>query len=192
MFYLTAPRHQAIEDFIQAQAGKPFSYQEVGATAETPPRDYTVDHNRIKLGEGLKVFKRASHAIRSWEMFNLSWLSLIDRGTPIVRGETIAVLARHFGFWSLNACRIVYVIDKEDDRHKRFGFAYGTLPDHAERGEERFIVELDQKDNSVSYDILAFSRPNHFLSLVGYPVARLLQKRFARDSKLAMLRSLNR
>jgi len=34
------------------------------------------------------------------------------------------------GVWFLNAARIVYVIDEP----RRFSFAYGTLPGHAERG----------------------------------------------------------
>ena len=48
----------------------------------------------------------------------------------------MAVLARSLGLWWLNACRIVCVID-EDRPVTGFGFAYGTLPDHAESGEER-------------------------------------------------------
>ena len=69
----------------------------------------------------------------------------------------------------------------------RFGFAYGTLPDHAEKGEERFSVEWHHEDNSVWYDILAFSRPNHPLARLGLPLTRRLQRRFARDSKRAMV-----
>jgi len=46
----------------------------------------------------------------------------------------VAILARSIGLWWLNACRIVYVVDKVD----KFGFAYGTLPDHAGSGEERW------------------------------------------------------
>ena len=34
-------------------------------------------------------------------------------------------------------------------------------------------------DDSVCYDILAFSRPNHWLVRLGYPITRRLQKRFA-------------
>lgn len=62
---------------------------------------------------------------------------------------------RHFGFCSLNACRIVYLIDN-DAGTKRFGFAYGTLEEHAERGEERFAVERHQASAKLYYDILAF------------------------------------
>ena len=50
----------------------------------------------------------------------------------------VAILARSIGLWWLNACRIVAVVD-EDGPVKRFGFAYGTLPDHAGSGEERFL-----------------------------------------------------
>jgi len=96
------------------------------------------------------------------------------------------VLAHHLGIWSLNACRIVSVIEEEDER--RFGFIYGTLPDHAERGQEQFTVSWQRSDDSVWYDILAYSRPNQLLSRIGYPITRLLQKRFARDSMRAMKR----
>ncbi len=104
--------------------------------------------------------------------------------TPVAVGRTVAVQARTFGFWSLNACRIVYVID-EDEPVKRFGFAYGTLPDHVERGEERFLIAW-HPDDSVWYDIFAFSRPRHAMVRMGFPVAPRLQRRFARDSLNAM------
>ena len=68
----------------------------------------------------------------------------------------------------------------------RFGFAYGTLPGHAESGEERFLVEWDRADDAVWYDILAFSRPRHPLARLGYPLTRRTQRRFARDSAAAI------
>ncbi len=105
--------------------------------------------------------------------------------TPIETGAIVAVEANTFGFWSLNACRIVYVIDERETTNARFGFAYGTLPDHVECGEERFTVEWNA-DNSVWYDMYAFSRPQHPLVKAGLPVARRLQKRFARDSLAVM------
>jgi hypothetical protein len=46
-------------------------------------------------------------------------------------GQIVAVIARLFNFWLLNACRIVYVVD-EAGPIQRYGFAYGTLPEHAE------------------------------------------------------------
>ncbi len=54
--------------------------------------------------------------------------------------------------------------------------AYGTLTEHVEIGEERFIVEFDHESNEVWYDIFAFSRPGHMLVKIGYPYSRYLQK----------------
>lgn len=74
----------------------------------------------------------------------------------------------------------------------RFGFVYGTLPGHVECGEERFQVEWNRNDDSVWYDIFAFSRPNHFLARIGYPIVRRIQKKFASDSAAAMQLAVKR
>jgi uncharacterized protein (UPF0548 family) len=122
-------------------------------------------------------------------MFSMPWVNLHSSSAPIQVGTDVAVSAHHFGFYSLNACRIVYVVD-DDDPMKRFGFAYGTLVEHAESGEERFTVEWNRDDDRVWYDILAFSRPRQMLARLGYPLSRSLQKKFANGSKLAMLQSV--
>jgi len=118
---------------------------------------------------------------------DLGWVDVFPSDAPIVAGTNVAVIARIFGVWFLNCCRIVYTVD-DDGPVRSVGFAYGTLPEHAESGEERFTVEWHRRDDSVWYDLLAFSRPNQFLARIGYPVARTVQKRFATDSKKAMLR----
>ncbi len=68
----------------------------------------------------------------------------------------------------------------------RYGFAFGTLPGHSERGEERFTVEWHRSDDSVWYEVFAIAGPHHLLAKVGYPVMRLIQKRFAVDSERVM------
>jgi uncharacterized protein (UPF0548 family) len=50
------------------------------------------------------------------------------------------VLVRHLGSWSLNRCQVVYRIAGDDS--PEFGFAYGTLTNHAEIAEEIFKVSL--------------------------------------------------
>ena len=186
MFLLRRPTEEQIRKFLFDQKNKPFTYPASGTTGSVAPRGYTVDHNRVMLGTGRKVFDRGVEALKRWEMFNIGWLRLCWPEAPIETGTTVGVLAHLAGLWSLNACRIVCVID-EDDELRRYGFAYGTLPAHVERGEESFVIELNSKDDSVWYDISAYSRPNHFLAKLGYPVTRLLQRRFARDSMKAML-----
>jgi uncharacterized protein (UPF0548 family) len=119
-------------------------------------------------------------------MFNMPWVRLYWPTAAIQVGTDVAVLVHHFGFYSLNACRIVYVV-KEEGPVARYGFAYGTLAEHAERGEERFTVEWNRSEDKVCYDILAFSRPQKALAKMGYPLSRMLQRRFAQGSKAAML-----
>ncbi len=187
MLSLRKPSDESIRHFLTGQAQLSFTYSAVGATAETPPADYVVDHTRIKLGDGEAVFVAATHALERWDQFRLGWVEAWSPETPIKSGEIVGVIGRVIGLWWLNACRIVYVID-EGGTVQRFGFAYGTLPGHVESGEERFLIEWDRSENSVWYDILAFSRPRHPLARLGYPFARRMQKRFARDSVKAMLR----
>ena len=148
-----------------------------------------MDRTRIKLGEGEPVFQAAKAALQRWRQFDLGWMEAWPPETPIQTGEVVAIVARAIGLWTLNACKIVYVVD-ESGPISRFGLASGTLPDHAGRGEERFLIEWDHADNSVWYDILAFSRPNHFLTWLGYPIVRRTQKRFGRESAAAMLKAV--
>lgn len=189
MFLLKRPSQEAIEHFLTQQQASKLSYPEVGASRTGAPSGYLVDHNRIKLGEGMEIFQRACAAINCWQMFKFGWVELLWPNTPIKVGENVGILVNHFGFWSLNASRIVYLMDEASPITPiiKYGFAYGTLLEHGECGEERFTVEFHKNDNSVWYDLYAFSHPNHFLAKLGYPLCRLLQKRFAHDSKQAML-----
>jgi uncharacterized protein (UPF0548 family) len=97
----------------------------------------------------------------------------------------VAVLIRHLGFWSLNGCRILYSVGSLDDV-ARFGFAYGTLTNHAESGEELFEVSVDPQTDEVIYRIRAISWPQATLARVGQPVVRVLQERFREQSAAAM------
>ncbi len=190
MFSLTTPSADEIRRFILKQNDSGFSYPEVGASATAAPTTgYKVDRNRIQLGRGEMTWQRAVQAIRTWQMFIMSWVSLYWPSAPIQAGTNIAVSVHHFGFYSLNASRVVYVVD-EDGAIQRFGFAHGTLAEHAESGEERFTVEWHRNEDTVWYDILAFSRPRQMLARLGHPLSRSLQKKFVEGSKLAMLQAV--
>jgi uncharacterized protein (UPF0548 family) len=187
MFLLRKPRPEDLRRYLAVQGESAFSYSAVGATSGEPLPGFTVDHTRIQLGYGEPTFNAAKSALRRWEHFRLGWLEAWPSDTPIRSGQIVSVLARAIGVWTLNFCRLVYVLEEEGPIRK-FGFAYGTLADHVECGEERFLIEWHDSDNSVWYDILAFSRPRHILAWLGYPLVRRTQKRFARDSAAAMLR----
>ena len=193
MFLFDEPSPQRISRFLEAQRDAPFSYDELGATHEgaKAPTGYAVDHNRARLGRGRNTFERAVATLYSWKMFDVGWARLVPADAPVEVGTTVAVVAKHYGFHSLNPCRITYTIEEDEGGLVRRGFSYGTLLEHGEKGEERFTVEWRREDDSVFYDLYAFSRPNHFLAKLGYPLARRLQRRFARDSLQAMVRATN-
>ena len=113
MFSLTAPTEDEIRRFISKQKDSGFSYPEVGASATAAPTGYNVDHNRVQLGRGEVTWQWAVDAIRAWRMFSMPWVSLHWPSAPIQVGTDVAVSIHHFGFYSLNACRIVYVVDEE-------------------------------------------------------------------------------
>ena len=191
MLSFRKPSDEAIRHFLSDQGQLELTYLAVGETFGSPPTGYVVDHTRIKLGEGRETFDAAVAALRRWDQFRLGWLEAGPEETPIEEGRVVAVVARAIGLWWMNACRIVSVLE-EDGAISRFGFAYGTLPQHAGTGEERFLIEWDHADNSVWYDILAFSRPRHFLAKLGYPMVRITQKRFGRESSAAMRRAISK
>ena len=143
------------------------------------------DHSRTPLGAGGATFQCACAALRHWEMFRIGWVEVFPRDAPIRVGTTVGVLVHHLGLWSLNPCRIATLVE-ETGAVERVGFVYRTLPEHAVEGEERFVVEWRHDDDQVAYDVTAWSRPRHLLARLGRPLARLVQRRFARDSQRAM------
>lgn len=185
MFLLFRPDESRIRTILASERTGDFSYPEVGASRGDLPAGYTVLRGRVDLGRGSTTFDRAVQALRQWKMFAVPGIQLCWP-VPIQPGEAIAVVIEHFGFWSLNCCRIVYVVD-EDGPIRRFGFAYGTLPEHAERGEERFTVEWHRSSDLVCYEIVSFSRPGNTAVKIAYPLARGLQNRFLRHSIAAIV-----
>ncbi len=198
MFFLRRPTTQRINRFRSEAEQDSFSYPQVGAIGDSTlpngynlPKGYSVDRNQIRLGEGLPLFDRAYAALEAWKMFDIGWVELIHPAEPVAPGQTVVVLAHTFGLYSLSASRVIAMIDKDDGQIWRRGFSYGTLRHHVERGEERFSVEYHREDGSVWYDLLAFSLPRHPLARLGYPLSRAAQRRFAADSKVAMVTAVS-
>jgi uncharacterized protein (UPF0548 family) len=187
MFLIRRPSVQAIEYFIHNSVGLPLSYSPAGIlTTETV--GHALDETVVTIGRGKEDFERARCALRTWKQFDIGWVELFPPRASTEVGTVVAVLIRHFGFWSLNGSRVVYGVSGQVD-DARFGFAYGTLTNHAEAGEELFEVFMNPRTEEVTYRILAVSWPRVTLTRVGYPLARMLQARFRRDSAEAMKRA---
>jgi len=134
---------------------------------------------------GSNAFARAVEALRTWEMHRGAGLRVAADG-PIAVGTTVAFSAPlPIGFID-GTCRIVAVIDEPN----RYGFAYGTLSVHPERGEEAFVVSR-AADGTVRLDIEGVSRPAHPFARLVPPLADHLQDRGVRRY-LAAMRALAR
>ena len=188
MLLLRQPSPETIRAFLASQSKHELTYGAGGATQGAAPVGYVVDHTRIKLGEGEEVYTRGKEVLRRWGQFDLGWVGAWPKETPLRPGEVVAIIARLFGRWWLSACKIVYIID-EVQPVARYGFAYGTLPDHAGTGEERFLLEWNRETGEVWYDILAFSRPRWLVARMGYLYMRRLQRRFGRESTAAVVKA---
>jgi uncharacterized protein (UPF0548 family) len=183
---LREPSDAEIQHFLEGQRALPFSYPEVGASREGAPPGYGTNHHRGRLGMGQQTFAWAVEAMKQWKMYDTGWTRLCWPDAPISDETVVAVVGRHLGLKSLNACRIAYVYEEDEPSHRRYGFAVGTLPGHVERGEERFTVEWQAADDAVFYEISAFSRPAHPLVKLAQPLARRIQIQFALDSLQSM------
>ena len=188
MFSIRRPSLQNIDRFLGAARELPLSYTPVGLAKENRA-GFDVDEQVTVVGSGDVALRRASEALVDWKHFELGWVELFPKRASISPGTEVAVLARHVGFWSLNACRVVYSIGAQGD--SAFGFAYGTLLNHAECGEEIFKVSFEPETGQVSYLIRAVSKPHAALARLGYPLARAFQARFRHDSTAALRRAID-
>ena len=188
MFLTHRPTKSEIEKFIDESSNLPLSYHPVGLAKESPP-GFNVDAASAIVGQGGDSFARARRALTEWRHFELGWVELFPHGASTESGTVVAVLAHHLGLWSLNGCRVVYGLGEEDVW--QFGFAYGTLTNHIEMGEESFEVAMASDTEEVTYRIRAVSKPRAVLARIGYPYARISQSRFRRDSIAVMRRAIN-
>src|SRR5262245_33370608 len=112
MFLFCKPSAPFVGAFLEAQAKLDLTYPAVGATAATPPLGYVVDHTRIQVGSAKTDFTAGKAALRRWEQFRLGWVEPCRQDTPVEAGQVVGILGRYCALWSLNACRVVYVVDE--------------------------------------------------------------------------------
>lgn len=152
------------------------TYPEVGATRESGlPPGYRHDRYSVTLGHGDAVFQRGREALQTWQAHRHVGATLVPAKPEIAVGTDVIVVLRVGPASVVVPCQIVYVTDSED----AYGFAYGTLPGHAERGEEAFHVARGP-GGVVTFEVVAFSRPADPLTRLGGPIARLMQTRITR------------
>ena len=154
---------------LSALSGKSLTYTEVGATAGPMPSGYHHLHKSSVIGHGRDRFDEAAARGMRWGMLRGAGLRVEATAAVAAVGAEVLV---HLGP-VVAPCRVVYVVDEPDRR----GFAYGTLPGHAESGEELFLVRYDPATDTVIAEVIAFSRHATWWSRLGSPVTSLVQRR---------------
>lgn len=143
------------------------TYVEVGATAREPlPAGY--HHLRETRSLGVVDLDEVSEILFSWRVQERAGVRRVAGPDRVAPGVDVTFRS----LMQTIPCRVVEVIDEPDRR----GFAYGTLPGHPETGEERFMAERDPATGVVTATITAFSKPATWVTKLGGPVARLVQR----------------
>lgn len=149
-------------------ADLPLTYAEVGATAGPLPAGYHHVHESGVIGYGRERFEEAAARVMRWGMLRGAGVGVTPTSEVAEVGSEVIVR-----LGPVQApCRVVYVLDDTDRR----GFAYGTLPGHAETGEELFAVRYDPETGAVHAEVTAFSRHGTWWSRLGAPVTALVQR----------------
>ncbi len=115
------------------------TYSDIGATlAGKRPDGYHHDHYETVLGSRRETLRRAVTGLKTWQAHRLPGVRIFPDDQQIHTGATVVVTLGTPVVALAAPCRIVSVIDEET----RWGFAYGALPGHPERGEEAFVVSM--------------------------------------------------
>jgi uncharacterized protein (UPF0548 family) len=149
-----------------------FTYAEVGATRRRPlPARYNHLRYRTLIGEGDAVFRAAGEAVLTFRMHRAMGAGIRASAGRAAPGVRVTVTLGPFTVPN----EVVYTCAEAN----RIGFGYGTLPGHQEQGEEAFLVEKDA-DGRVWFQVIAFSRPARWPTIVAGPIAVVAQRAFAR------------
>lgn len=171
MFSLRRPSPGVLARVVADQANCELTYAERGATRGAMPTGYRHDQWQCDLGNfNEATFDRLSAALLDWHVQRGAGMS-VHPVEPVRPGLTFAFSFRLAGVYVTAAGRVVYVTSDADRR----GFAYGTLPQHPEQGEEAF--HLIREGARMLFRVTAFSRPRHPLARAGAPASRLVQLR---------------
>ncbi len=151
------PDQAALERLVVRLHDQPVTYAEVGTTRnrELPP-GYQHDRAAVELGSGPEVWTKAQSALRSWQGHRHAGATISPPNAPIETGTVVVVTIRVGPMYVIAPCRIIYVTTAPDS----FGFTYGTLPGHPERGEEAFHVVLSTSD-AVRFETHRLLSPRH-------------------------------
>jgi uncharacterized protein (UPF0548 family) len=148
------------------------TYAEAGATrtAALPPGYHHV-RRHVEIGRGRAAFAAVAGSLATFGVQRGAGLRVRTDAERAAVGVRVAVGigVGPLRIWAPS--EVVWTVATDDE----YGWAYGTLPGHPERGEEAWLVSIDA-DERVWCDIRAFSRPARWFARLGGPATRSLQR----------------
>jgi uncharacterized protein (UPF0548 family) len=180
MWSLSRPTPEYLDTLLARVAGLPLSYPEEGMSrGSSTPAGYGREAHEVDLAID---FDRAREALVTFATHRLPYLFVHPGNARATIGKDVIVCARLGVVWSINPCRVVYVDESAD----RCTYGYGTLPGHAEHGEESFTVER-LPGGKVRANTVAYAKPQDLLARIGAPVAHQVQRRIKVDYMRALV-----
>lgn len=163
---------------MDAAPTPPLTYAPHGGSLDLDPArvpaGFRVFRHEAVIGAGRERWASASDAVLEWALQRGAGIRV---STPrVVVGGDVTLTIPLLGFVPVRAyARVLLLVDEPD----RSGFIYGTLPGHPERGEEAFLVTIDDAD-TVRVVVQGFSRPSPGIWTLGAPFLRLAQSIYTR------------
>ncbi len=116
---------------------------------------------------------RRGAALDQWRAHTGAGVRVFPADAPLEAGTTVALSVRLGPVVDVFGCRIVQVVDEPD----RYGFAYGTLPGHPERGEESFILDRTG-DSAVTFTVTVFAQGAQLVTRLAQPLTSAVSSRY--------------
>jgi len=154
------------------------TYDHVGSTLA--PQDWPERRPHVEtrtLGRGRRCFDAAADGLRAWACHRGIHATVHPHDAPIEVGRDVLVVLAAGPVSITVPDRIVAVVDEP----RRFGFAYGTLDGHQERGEEGFLVELLEDGSvrgTIRVDAVPATSPARLLGPAVLAVQHLAVRRY--------------
>lgn len=154
------------------------TYDTVGMSLPTYtdeiPEGYVVLEDAQVVGKGRDAYERVGWALMHWQINREAGFFVQPQHAAVRLNEHVAVALPLAGLFAVTAtCKVVAIIAEGD----RTGFAYGSLPNHPEQGEEAFWVSFDEATEDVTLTIRSVSRPASWFTKLGAPVAAGIQRK---------------
>ncbi len=145
------------------------------------PAGFRIFRHEAVIGAGRERWAAAAAAVLEWGMQRGAGIRV---STPrVVVGDDVTITIPFLGVVLIRArTRVLAVVDETDRR----GFVYGTLPGHPERGEEAFLVTIDD-EGTVRASVQGFSRPSSGFWMLTAPALRIVQAIYTRRYVSALL-----